>query len=207
MARQALRDALSPAENYKPDAIASTMSLSSPSTSTSIDLKPTMDNAPAAKLDQTPATLSTTYASSTENISRLLKGWMKNPPKSAKTFTTAAAGVIDSTSSTEEATLSATNTTATTSTTGQGNVELSNAFESLFGFENSLEYSNSDLSPTMSPDQGSLFQAESKPDVNQDQLPLSLLEKWLFDEAAIIQGKEVHFSDFMALDGENANFF
>ncbi|KAK9925085.1 hypothetical protein M0R45_033426 [Rubus argutus] len=207
MARQALRDALSPAENYKPDAIASTMSLTSPSTSTSIDLKPTMDNAPAAKLDQTPATLSTTYASSTENISRLLKGWMKNPPKSAKTFTTAAAGVIDSTSSTEEATLSATNTTATTSTTGQGNVELSNAFESLFGFENSLESSNSDLSPTMSPDQGSLFQAESKPDVNQDQLPLSLLEKWLFDEAAIIQGKEVHFSDFMALDGENANFF
>ncbi|PRQ53621.1 putative transcription factor MYB-HB-like family [Rosa chinensis] len=207
-ARQALREALSPAENYKPDGFASSVSLSSTSTTTSTDLKPSMDIVPAGQSDQSPSTtLSTTYASSTENISRLLKGWMKNPPKSAKTGTTAAAGVIDSTSSNEEATLSAANTTTTTSTTGHGSIQLSNAFESLFGFECSLEASNSDLSPTMSPDQGSLFQAESKPDVDQDQMPLSLLEKWLFDEAAVIHGKEVHFSDFIALDGENANFF
>ena len=181
------------------------MSLSSTSTSTSTDSKPLMNIVPAG---QSPSnTLSTTYASSTENISRLLKGWMKNPPKSAKASTTAAAGVLDSTSSNEEATQSAANTITTTSTTGHGNVELSNALESLFGLEGSLEASNSDLSPTMSPDQGSLFQAESKPDVDQDQLPLSLLEKWLFDEAAVIHGKEVHFSDFLALDGENADFF
>ncbi|KAL6139741.1 hypothetical protein ACLB2K_058043 [Fragaria x ananassa] len=186
-ARQALREALSPSENYKPDGFASTLSLSSTSTSTSTDSKPLMNIVPAGESPSN--TLSTTYASSTENISRLLKGWMKNPPKSAKASTTAA------------------NTITTTSTTGHGNVELSNALESLFGLEGSLEASNSDLSPTMSPDQGSLFQAESKPDVDQDQLPLSLLEKWLFDEAAVIHGKEVHFSDFLALDSENADFF
>ncbi|PQQ10071.1 myb-related protein 306 [Prunus yedoensis var. nudiflora] len=182
MARQALRDALSP---EKPSTLSS-------------DLKPA-DGFLISTTKPAQDQSTTTYASSTENISRLLKGWMKNPPKSssaktnlAKTqhsFTNMVSG-FDCTSS--EGATSAANTTS--------GVELSDAFESLFGFE-SLDSSNSDLSPSMSPE-ASLFQDESKPNLISDHF-LSLIDKWIFDEdAAAIQGK-----DMMTLDHENANFF
>lgn len=60
-------------------------------------------------------------------------------------------------------------------------LELSEAFESLFGFE-SFESSYSDTSQSLSPE-ATLFQDESKPD-SSALVPLSLLEKWLFDEGA-----------------------
>ncbi|BFG26690.1 hypothetical protein CerSpe_129640 [Prunus speciosa] len=154
MARQALRDALSP---EKPSILSS-------------DLKPA-DGFLISTTKPAQDQSTTTYASSTENISRLLKGF-------------------DCTSS--EGATSAANTTS--------GVELSDAFESLFGFE-SLDSSNSDLSPSMSPE-ASLFQDESKPNLISDHF-LSLIDKWIFDEdAAAIQGK-----DMMTLDHENANFF
>ncbi|BBH00319.1 myb domain protein 94 [Prunus dulcis] len=62
MARQALRDALSP---EKPSTLSS-------------DLKPA-DGFLISTTKPAQDQSTTTYASSTENISRLLKGWMKNP--------------------------------------------------------------------------------------------------------------------------------
>lgn len=105
------------------------------------------------------------YASSADNIAKLLEGWMKCSPKPAKTNT----AMTDSTSS--EGSISGED---------KKGIELSEAFASLFGFD-SFD-SNSDMSQSMSP-QASLFQIESKPD-------LSLLEKWLFDEGCCTQGQE-----------------
>ncbi|KAB2613883.1 myb-related protein 306 [Pyrus ussuriensis x Pyrus communis] len=181
MARQALRDALSP---EKPLTLSSDLnptdgfSISSPK-------KPTLDQSS-----------SSTYASSTENISRLLKGWMKNPPKKSASLTNLANNKTD-----YQHYSSSEGTTSVANTANSGNVELSDTFESLFGFESS----NSDLSPSMSPD--SLFQGESKPDLISDQLPLSFLEKWLFDESAApaALGKDHFFSDMLS-DHGNANF-
>ncbi|XP_057981299.1 myb-related protein 306-like [Malania oleifera] len=140
------------------------------------------------------------YASSTENIARLLQGWMKTSPKTSSTCTENSiynATGNDSTSSTEgSAQEKPENCYAVTGSHG-----LSRPFESLFGFE-SFDSSNSDLSQPMSPD-ASLLQDESKPMVPGGNVPLSLLEKWLFDEGCA-QGKE----DFlgMSLD-ENADLF
>ncbi|KAL5571800.1 hypothetical protein UlMin_021397 [Ulmus minor] len=101
---------------------------------------------------------STTYASSVDNITKLLKNWTKNPPKRTRT------------SSTPQC---LSNTIAGTDSTSSC-IELFEAFNSLFGFE-SFDSSNSDFSQPMSPDGSSLFQDESKPDPNS-QLPLSLFE-------------------------------
>ncbi|KAA8530363.1 hypothetical protein F0562_005072 [Nyssa sinensis] len=129
-----------------------------------------------------PTCQTSSYASSTENIARLLKGWTKNSTNQETdsssndqhSFNMSMAG---STSSTEGTPIGAKNTCT----------NLSESFESLFGFE-----SNSDFSQSMSPE-ASLFQGESKPNPGA-QFPLSMLENWLFDEVSV-QGK-----------GELANF-
>ncbi|XP_057491139.1 myb-related protein 306-like [Actinidia eriantha] len=107
------------------------------------------------------------YASSTENIARLLKGWVKNSPKQAQ----------ENSSTTMNDSVSSERTQIGQKQCG---ADLSEAFESLFGFESS----NSDFSESMSPE-GS----ERKPDVG-DQNPLSMLEDWLLDEGGVVQGKE-----------------
>ncbi|KAL5571711.1 hypothetical protein UlMin_021308 [Ulmus minor] len=132
---------------------------------------------------------STTYASSVDNITKLLKNWTKNPPKRTRT------------SSTPQC---LSNRVAGTDSTSSC-IELFEAFNSLFGFE-SFDSSNSDFSQPMSPDGSSLFQDESKPDPNS-QLPLSLFEQWLFDEGVVAtQGKEQLLLSDIIVD-ENANFF
>ncbi|XP_044504903.1 transcription factor MYB30-like [Mangifera indica] len=137
MARQALCEALSPE-------------------------KPTFKSELQSSYGFTSYTSTTTYASSAENIARLLKGWVRNSPKLASTTK---------------------NSSATTSSEETPNkVE---AFGSLFGcgFESFDSSANSDLSQCMSPE-SSFLQDESKQDLSaHDQIPqLSLLEKWLFDD-------------------------
>ncbi|XP_010257368.1 PREDICTED: myb-related protein 306-like [Nelumbo nucifera] len=129
-----------------------------------------------------------TYASSTENISRLLEGWMRNSSKSG--------------GSTPETTQNSINmTVGTDSTSSQGTTsacaanhtdDLSpDAFESLLDFDSSTP----DVSQSTSLDETanfaqetSLLQDESKPKL-EAQAPLSMLEKWLFDEG-MTQGQE-----------------
>ncbi|KAH7846770.1 hypothetical protein Vadar_017938 [Vaccinium darrowii] len=130
-------------------------------------------------LSYSKPTQGSVYASSTENIARLLKGWVKKTPKL------------------EQANSSSMNETTTASSEGdqtgpkEESVDLSEAYESLFGFE-SFESSNSEFSQSTSPD-ASLVQDESKPDVG-DHFPLSMLENWLLDEG-LVQGKE-ELTDF-----------
>ncbi|KAI3462936.1 hypothetical protein Pfo_019599 [Paulownia fortunei] len=133
------------------------------------------------------------YASSTENIARLLKEWVTNTPKSEESKCSSAQNssnntmTMDSTCSIE---------TLTPCTEGKSGVDLSEAFESLFGFE-SFESSNSDdISKSTSPSQ---VHGETKSDPT-GLAPLSILENWLLDD----QGKD-YLTNF-SFD-ENPNLF
>ncbi|ESW23221.1 hypothetical protein PHAVU_004G028500 [Phaseolus vulgaris] len=121
--------------------------------------------------NSTKPTQSMSYASSADNIARLLKGWMKNTPKRAATQNSFINLVGSDTASSDGTTKGSTN-----------RVELSETFETLFGYE-SLESSNSEFSPSLSPE-GTLFQDESKPDIVGIDMPFSLLEKWLLDDTS-----------------------
>ncbi|XP_059670329.1 myb-related protein 306-like [Cornus florida] len=136
----------------------------------------------------TRPTQASTYASSTENIAKLLKGWMKNPPKCAQTDSSSTQcsfnkSMIDSTSS-----------EGTPNAKKNSGIDKSEALES-------LSSANSDVSRSVSPEAG-LFLGESKPDIGA-QVQLSMLENWLLDEVTV-DGKEV--LNNLSFD-ENAGFF
>lgn len=156
------------------------------------DLKPSLNGYSHPRSTSPPAaqSSSTTYASSTENIARLLQNWMKSSPKSSQTSSETT--TQNSNNNPSEGTLSA--------TTPEG-------FDSLFSFHSS----NSDASQSVTVDETAtnfthetcLFQDESKPSL-ENQVPLSLLEKWLFDDSAAAQGH----GDLLDMSlGENDEFF
>ncbi|WCJ35941.1 myb domain protein 96 [Euphorbia peplus] len=143
----------------------------------SLDKSPTSltDSNPSSSTRQQGSSSSnssaTTYASSAENIAKLLQNWMKNSPKSNSNSnsdytTNNFLGAANSSSS------------ATTPDHHQG-------FDSLFSFNSSTNSDGSqsiDENANLTPET-SFFQDESKPST-ENQVPLSLLEKWLFDEGA-----------------------
>jgi myb proto-oncogene protein len=109
--------------------------------------------------DSNPPYQAPTYASSADNIARLLENWKKSSPKSAQRRTNS-------------------ETTQNSS---------SEAFDSLLSFNSST----SDVSQSVSVDEGenltpetSIFQDESKSNTEAKVVPLTLLEKWLFDDGA-----------------------
>ncbi|XP_038990237.1 myb-related protein 306-like isoform X2 [Phoenix dactylifera] len=152
MAKQALREALS---LDKPNCLA--------------ELKPSNGSYSFTKLSQ-PATSSsmTPYASNTENISRLLEGWMKNPPKSRAAQTNSEStqhsinNMVGTDSSSSEESASAANHDLTAAPT---------MLESLLNVDSST--------PEMS--ETSFFQGESST-ISDSHMPLSSLETWLLDE-------------------------
>ncbi|XP_009602669.1 myb-related protein 306-like [Nicotiana tomentosiformis] len=164
---------------------------------------------------QEPVQTSTTYASSAENIAKLLQNWMKNSPKSSSqcrssskttqmsSFNFPSIGAVSSSSPSEG--------TINNATTQEG-------LDSLFHFNSS---NNSDVSQSMSVDEGgnftpennnaAIFQVESKqnlPNYNfkaeingsfhqeeskpnlETQVPLTFLEKWLLDDNTNAQAQE-----------------
>ncbi|KAJ8775270.1 hypothetical protein K2173_020274 [Erythroxylum novogranatense] len=134
--------------------------------------------------DLKPAPPSSTYASSTENIAKLLKGWMRNGSKKSQTSSITTQNSLTIMAGADSV---CSEGTPSPSKPDNSSIDLSDALESFFGFE-SFGSSNSDLSQSMSPD-GSLFQDESKPDFSA-LVPLSLLEKWLLDDE-VAQGKDI----------------
>ncbi|KNA10902.1 hypothetical protein SOVF_140030, partial [Spinacia oleracea] len=138
-----------------------------------------------------------TYASNTENIARLLENWTTRKPVS---------GALTPKSPQE----------STTQTTCNDNEE----FKSLLSF-NSNSNSNSNSSTTTTTDNHSrvspsmeVFQDESKPmfaaaaaaaAAAEEQVPLSLLEKWLFEEG-VISHDHVNLMD-LSLDAATADLF
>ncbi|CAH1420805.1 unnamed protein product [Lactuca virosa] len=132
------------------------------------------------------------YPSSTDNIAKLLKGFMKNSAIYTKTC---------SNSSTRESS-GEVNAPSSESKNNSG-IDLSEAFESLFGFDQSFgSPNNSDFSQSNTSPEGSIFQEESKAE-----LRFTMFENWLLEETTggvVDQGKE-DLSNF-SFD-ENPNFF
>lgn len=137
-----------------------------------------------AHLYTTPYQAST-YASSAENIARLLENWQKRSPKSAQTNS----GTTQNSSNNLVANGSSLNYTEGARTP--------DAFDSLLSFNSST----SDVSQSVSVEENAnftpetnLFQDESKSNLEAE-VPLTLLEKWLFDDGAA-QGHEdlIHMS-------------
>lgn len=126
---------------------------------------------------------SSTYASSTENIARLLEGWMRNSKKSKQTNS------VMTNSSSSEGALSTTN---------------QEAFDSLFSANSSNSESASMDENGNVITENSLFQDESKPEF-ETQVPFTLLEEWLFDDCGTNQGQEEDLID-MPLE-ETAELF
>ncbi|KDP27145.1 hypothetical protein JCGZ_19844 [Jatropha curcas] len=116
------------------------------------------------------ATSTTTYASSTENIAKLLEGWMRDGPK----INSSSATTQNSKCNFEEREKEGKN--------NNDGIELEETFESLLsGFESfDRSSSNSDFE---SPNEAaSIFHEEQKSNSYAQMPPFSLLEKWLFDD-------------------------
>ncbi|XP_076960138.1 myb-related protein 306-like [Bidens hawaiensis] len=133
------------------------------------------------------------YPSSTDNIAKLLKGFIKNTPNNNKTSSNASARE----SSAEW------NALSSESKTSSG-TDLSEAFETLFGFGRSFGSPNSsDFAQSNTSPEGSVFQGESK-----EGLQFMMLENWLLDETTegvVNQGKAQDLPNF-SFD-ENSDFF
>ncbi|GFZ07741.1 myb domain protein 94 [Actinidia rufa] len=126
-------------------ALCEALSLDKSSNSNMSHLKP-------SNIGYYPAQSTTTYASSTDNIARLLQNWMKRAPKSSQT-------------SPEN---NNSQNSFNNNLVGTGSSHSDEGFDSLFSF-NSF---NSDASQS----------ENSKPNLENQVVPLSLLEKWLFDD-------------------------
>ncbi|KAG9451302.1 hypothetical protein H6P81_011267 [Aristolochia fimbriata] len=147
---------------------------------------------------------SSSYVWSTENVSRLLQGWMRNSPKTSR--------------SNSDATQNSSNLeySVSSSAAGAGNDTISpEALESLLSFETCSTPEMSRSPPSSLEDNENnlgIFQEESKPGAVEAaagaaaaQAPLSVLEKWLFEEG----GNQVQEEDMLdiSLDDETAEFF
>ncbi|XP_027332081.1 myb-related protein 306-like [Abrus precatorius] len=112
----------------------------------------------------TPNPTSPQYASSTENIARLLENWMKKSPNSTETNSgNSFSNMVTTGSSSSEGAQSTITCTQ------------DHALDSLLSF-------NSERSQSVSVDENTNFD-ESKPN-QETQVPLMLLENWLFDDGA-----------------------
>lgn len=112
------------------------------------------------------------YPCSTDNIAKLLKGFMKNSSNNNKTCSNSSINETSDELISESKASSGSN--------------LSETFESLFGFHPSFPSpNNSDFSPASASPEGSVFQGESK-----EALQFSMLENWLLDQTSEVVVKE-----------------
>ncbi|XP_060170004.1 myb-related protein 306-like isoform X1 [Lycium barbarum] len=167
----------------------------------------TPNNNPTPDLteEQQPVQTSTSYASSAENIAKLLQNWMTNSPKSSSPCQSSNSKVTQMSLNNN---LSIGAVSSSSPREGTVNVKTGKGLDSLFSFNSS---NNSDMSQSVSVDEGGNFstpennnaagfQVESKPNLPdykaengnfqeenkqnlETQVPLTLLEKWLLDDA------------------------
>ncbi|XP_054807308.1 myb-related protein 306-like [Prosopis cineraria] len=130
--------------------------------------KPSMSYNPitAKSPDQEQAAPSS-YASSADNIARLLQNWTKKTPNSVSGSTSSEGARSGSGTTTPDRGLD---------------------YSSLLSFNNSTS-NNVNNNSDMSTESNSLLQGESKPNLDTH-VPFTLLENWLFDDAAAPQGHE-----------------
>ncbi|KAJ9567339.1 hypothetical protein OSB04_003305 [Centaurea solstitialis] len=140
----------------------------------------------------------TTYASSAENIARLLPNWMKSSNNKSSQTSSESIETAQTRSSliNQQFPSPPSEGYDNSHQFGYKNNNLINNHQKNNYYSN---YSNSDVSQSVSPET-SVFQDETKPNMEDQMPPLSLLEKWLFDEAAA-QG------DLMNMSLEESNDF
>ncbi|THU66039.1 hypothetical protein C4D60_Mb05t10010 [Musa balbisiana] len=135
---------------------------------------------PLSRFSQTPSI----YASSTENISRLLEGWVRSSPKAAakkKEFTITDNNNSSSSSSSNTITAASPKENKQAERNQVGCLAAAHEdLDSLLSFENT---SGMISWGKIHGPQLAQANAEAKQDAENSQPPLSLLEKWLFDEA------------------------
>lgn len=146
-----------------------------------------------------PSQAGPTYASSTENIARLLKGFMKISPKNGQTKSTSSTDQHSFNSNAHNLMSNSNSCEEVPCVDSKSGIDLSVAFQSLFGFESNFDSSNSDFSQSnnTSPE-ASLFQDESKPDISA-LAPLSMFENWLLDHdqgGGVLHGKVSDLTNF-----------
>ncbi|KAI4343873.1 hypothetical protein L6164_011171 [Bauhinia variegata] len=136
---------------------------------------------------------SSNYASSADNIARLLENWTKQTPENAQRAHSGAFSFFNNANDLNVATTPATTRGAGSSYSDgaqSGSATTTpDALDSLLSF-NSSKSDASDNSANLTTEIG-LLQDESKPNLEDaaGQVPLTLLEKWLLDDAAA-QGHE-----------------
>ncbi|KAF2311328.1 hypothetical protein P3X46_031101 [Hevea brasiliensis] len=124
--------------------------------------------------------IGSTYASSAENIARLLENWKKNSPKQAQTNSDTILMSVDKAAAAN----------SSTSEGAHSETTPNQRFDSLFSLNSSNSSDSSvsvDENGNLTPET-SLLHDESKPNM-ENQVQFSLLEKWLFDDGAA-QGHE-----------------
>ncbi|MCD7455376.1 Transcription factor [Datura stramonium] len=152
---------------------------------------------------------SSSYASSAENISRLLQNWMKNSPKSSQSNS-------ETTTTTQSSFNNLSIGSGSSSSPSEGTIISAATPE---GFDSQLFSEGNDFTPenvgifqveskqifpNLNSENGILFQGESKASLEESQVPLTLLEKWLFDDAINAPSQE----EFMGMAlGESADYF
>ncbi|KAL2244237.1 myb-related protein 306 [Sesamum indicum] len=137
-----------------------------------------------------------TYASSTENIARLLENWMKKSPNSSQTVSSESTNSFNNPSSVG---MSSSPSEGAISTTFLSFNSSNSESVSVSVEDQEAKFEAANFTP-----ENGIVQYESKPSL-ETQMPLSLLEKWLLDDAAA-QGQEGDFMD-MALGDETADLF
>ncbi|PKI63253.1 hypothetical protein CRG98_016438, partial [Punica granatum] len=156
----------------------------------------------ASKLSQS----SSAYASSADNIARLLEGWMKNSPQKKSPCSSSSRSAQTKSETTTTTTTHENNSFANTNNymLASGSSSSDGGFDSLFSFNSS----NSDVVSTQSdsPEGYCPFQDESKPNLEAiapSQVPFSLLEKWLLDDnCGFTQGHAYDLINNMAIDDD-----
>ncbi|KAK4750745.1 hypothetical protein SAY87_004227 [Trapa incisa] len=150
-------------------------------------------------------TSSSTYASSAENIARLLKGWAKRSPvnqsSSSSPLSTLSAQTKSETRTTQENSFD--NRSSIVAATGSSSSDA--GFDSLFSFNSSTAH----MFPTKSDSANGCYrlQDESKPSLetlNPLGVPLSLLEKWLLDDNCGVSAQAIddHLMRDLSLDDD-----
>ncbi|KAE9609627.1 hypothetical protein Lal_00006262 [Lupinus albus] len=158
MAKQALSEALSfhkPTTNTFPETKPLTFHIHTTTTSTYPTNQP--NNAPS-------------YASSYENISKLLKNWMMKSPNTPNSF------------SNNMVTTGSCSSEGGNSTTDQCTQD--HAFDSLLSF-NSSKFVVEEIKNTLTTNKTGVFQDLRKTNMETQQVPFTLLENWLFDDGAV----------------------
>ncbi|KAI4335998.1 hypothetical protein L6164_014580 [Bauhinia variegata] len=122
-----------------------------------------------------------TYASSTENISRLLENWMAKAPKYVDTTNSGTFSLFSNPN--DVVNMVTTTTRGASSSCSDGAQSAPDGLDSLLSF-NSDGSQSADDNTNLTTEIG-FFQDESKPILEQaGPVPFTFLEKWLFDDAA-----------------------